>query len=847
MGTRALLDQTRTELVELEMSRHVYAREVTLPTTKDLLHQWRHTGTWTLNPVQFTTDFQESKRFEVVKFRLADVNYQADWWTEVPGNTRPDVGPCDYFFNGVVKNTNVPSGFPSPSKFLLLELMIDVGVVATANALAYQQSHGVTVLQSKKALPANQGYYLKFRVDGKEGSQRGVFLDFYHGEFITRLNTSGVAELYQTADYQNYTLVYTWPWALSSEVHDRLHTVLIYPHSRNKIEFYSTTGGVHSIGHYDNANRGRHGGGIYEIPGELRGDAQGNFLIQQPGPWTIRHSLEFRPHIQVSRLAFVESTVLPSGKVTAGLYDSPIDFSHPPLQQVSGQVEGDLNGGSLTWNFYKPDSELPFQSDGKQSVIQFGVGFSGLGDLANGAVSSTSPEFYGYTIDKPAGFETIERTPIVLRIRQADISYGETVEGERLTLTLPNDLGECADFEERAEIPLRIYDDQTGIVYFEGTAAEVETTECRAVDPGTVRIEAQGMADNMIRTQWSHLAPDFGKDPKDKQMRGWLVGDTIRRTFGSGGFDPATKVLIEEEADYLQNFRLWNNPASGGSKAGSGSPGGPFSSYFGNGHIADETPLRRWKPREGTGINEFAEFIIRDVLGWHYVWSRKEGIWRVYKRPDPKNALDVSRGKFTPKAEFYTDGYEPTGDYPAYRHSGLRKWTQRPICTTVVILTLRTVTAIKSRSELEDILKNAAKDIGAEASNLTKTDRGVYTVFDNPKGYLNDRNNPPDIRHPDWMGKKRLRLFPAAEATTDDAIEWIGRRFYEDYTQGHIGRTLEADWGDPYTAYLRKWDVVLINRKPHYIQQIEPQWHLDVIRRAKYHCVQCRPDARPPR
>lgn len=851
MATRARLDVTRSRLVEEHISKHVYAREIVVPNGgKSLVHQWRHTNTYTLNPLNFTTDFRESNAWERLKFRLADVNYNVDWWEEIPNNTRADVGPCDYFFNSIVKNVNVPSGYPSSSHFLLLELLTNVGAIAAVNTLNFQQSHGVAMLQCKYALPANQGYELRFRVDGRETTTRGRFMDFYFGEYMLGLNTNGEAELWQSPDFTNYALVYVWQFAESSQVHGRSHSIYIFPHRRNAIEFYSTTGARQVAGHLYFRQRGTNGGGLYEIPGEYQFDTDGNFVITQPAPWTVVHTREFRALLQVSRLGFANGTQY-GGSASAGLYDSPFDIGFPPLQPFDVQVEADTNGCGVFWNLFDADSgtaRTPWASDGTRQRIQFGVGFTGLGDIPGpGLGSSRTPELYGYTIDKPERFETVERDEIEMPILRANLSFGDTAEAERLTLELANDDGQCEDFEERADVPLQLYDDETGVVFFEGTSFEVETTECPAEDAGHVRLEVNGMVDNGLRTLWTVFAPDFGKDPHDPQQRGYQIATAIRRVFMAEGVPPE-QLVIEEEKDYLSDFRLWNNPLAGGSRQGSGASAINGSLLYGDGATAQETPLRRWKPREGTAVNEFAEFLIRDTLGWHYVWDRRDGCWHVYKRPDPNNALDVARNKFEPLVEFYDDSVERLGTIPAYRHSHLRKRAPRPICTTVILATIKNMADIPDRATLNKILADAAaNNLNPNDPILQTTPRLVMAAFDNKHGYPNPWNDPPDIQHPDWLGEKRLRLIPAVEACTDDAIEWIGRRFYEDYTQAHRYRTFVSDWGDAHTAYLRKWDIVLVNGTKWYIDTIEPHIENDLNKRATYHVVKYREDARPPR
>jgi hypothetical protein len=120
MATRALLDETRTEIVENPFTRHVYARDINNPASKNLVHRWIYSGVITLMPVNLLADFQENNIWESLKFRLTDCSYNTDYWTETPVNTRGDKGPADWFFNGIVKSFNVPTGYPSSCHFMLL-------------------------------------------------------------------------------------------------------------------------------------------------------------------------------------------------------------------------------------------------------------------------------------------------------------------------------------------------------------------------------------------------------------------------------------------------------------------------------------------------------------------------------------------------------------------------------------------------------------------------------------------------------------------------------------------------------------------------------------------------------
>src|SRR6185312_11169504 len=109
MGTIATLDVSRTELTELPWGYHRKANELDTSTGyKNLIYLWPHSQTMTLQPINTTSDFPRSGQWEALKFRLADVQHDKDWWDERPGVMGDDRTPIDYYFRMKVKDTNFP-------------------------------------------------------------------------------------------------------------------------------------------------------------------------------------------------------------------------------------------------------------------------------------------------------------------------------------------------------------------------------------------------------------------------------------------------------------------------------------------------------------------------------------------------------------------------------------------------------------------------------------------------------------------------------------------------------------------------------------------------------------------
>src|SRR5215471_14049476 len=105
MPTQAFLDATRTELIEPHFS---YSRRAADIETGQFgkLRVWQSplTKSWLLQPISMTSDFRETDDWEALKFRLADIQHDADWWTETPEWHNKDK-QGDYYLSLVVKSS----------------------------------------------------------------------------------------------------------------------------------------------------------------------------------------------------------------------------------------------------------------------------------------------------------------------------------------------------------------------------------------------------------------------------------------------------------------------------------------------------------------------------------------------------------------------------------------------------------------------------------------------------------------------------------------------------------------------------------------------------------------------
>lgn len=827
MGTALALDVTRTELVEDQFTFRRRSADLDMSNGgKNLVYQWPHTQSYTLYPVNFTTDFQGTTVWEQLKFRLSDVVCNTDWWEEVPDNS---FNTSDYFFICKVKAANYPTDNTPGPGFALLELAISKTLNRTGQVVNFMDANTVPVMYSRNSLPANQGYKLRWFQEGKPTQIKAAVLFFWFGEFGLRLNGNGMAELYQSPDFVNYYgPVYTFPYAAPTEVHDRYHELVIVPHNRNCIEFLTETmvplNFMQATFSGQTVGAGVHGGGVFRLP-ETLFDDDGMPIITKAGTWAIELNREFRAYLQVSKIGYQNGV-----EFSAGLYDSPIDYGYVPSMPSQLAVDGDLNGCTVDYSL---------QPVGPTSY-QFLLRMQGQGDLCSGKASSTTPEFYGYSVYKPPAFQTLERETVLTLTKNQDYTTGEGADSERLSVTVDNSLGQVDRFARRGDIPLVLYDNETGVTLFEGTAADNDSDEAPGNAPRELAIHASGMVDNGRRRRWTNNPPQFGQDfiRGDPDGKACFWPDTIRFCFRQMGFSD-DQVVIEEEDQY--SFRLWAVGGSGGPKGG--------TSKVGSGHQQEGGGQNGWMPNPTNPVLDFIDDLLRGWLGWNYVWDRSDHRWHIYKRP--RFGTEV-----TPKAVFYgtqNARYADTTGLPAYEHRRFKTRTKRPDYSAVFVRSPLNESQYLTRQEYLDALPSLGVGANAEDSRIITVDRIPTCVMTNLHGVF----GPLD--HPDFIGKFRPLQDDAMVIPNRDAFEWYTRRVFQDNCLGYTWGSLEADWGDPITAYLRKWDGVLVdsgrdaNDHPDgsleewLIDEIHVVSHQDKMRRAVYSLVLARDDAPPPR
>ena len=744
------------------------------------------------------------------------------------------------------------------------------GTFPTMQELLMQSEHSLPVMVSNATLPTNQGYYLRFYIEGWEGDRDSFYLCFWFGQFILLLNTSGVAQLYQaqtiTGTAANYAYVFSFRWAESGQVHSRYHNITIMPHGRNKIEFITGTGHVHDkIGGTEfNTAAGKTERAVYTLPGTISYDSNNWPIITQPNRWAIRITNRYQQHLQVGRMAFYNGN---AGEPS--MYDAAIDPGFTCNVPITFGAEYDASPSSVNFhNVIVPGTAYPgapWTVPGRG--MQYWFSFSGDNKWTAGdgtPVSSSTPEWYGYAISKPPGYRPSTLTPVTFEGLDFSMDTGASPEEERAVIKFDNTGGRMDNFTTRAQINVEINDPQSGLTLFEGVGYDQTCPESTADNEiWSMTLPCRGMSDQLSRSKWSGNNPNFGNNAPDDPTKPWLMGDVIRRCFAQAGFD-SSQVVIEEEAQYLSQFRCWMGQQAGGPTA--------------NTNVGDAHEVQgihsQWQPSGETSPNEYLNWLLRHIMGWHFHRSKADKKWHVYRRPNPLNATDVALGKFNPKVGFYR-----TVQKAAARPDGLPSYyaghmemgpIHRPAYTTVQVETVRKV--IPSAAEFAGMIAGSAAGYAINGNPDTPlwsyVDKVVYCELDNKYGYVNPLNNPPNLDSPDFIGARTVLKLPMAIIGMNDlAMAWAGRRVYEDNCRGYVPFSFEADWGDQYTYNLRKYDCVLVETRKFgsircTIDRIEPFWNARVagslvgatptssgspqVRRAKYRVIALRLDGPPP-
>lgn len=887
------LDTPRPICVEKSYTHTRTASQITNIDNGQLsrVYKWA-TGSVTLKPINLTIDFVETNKYEALKFRLsADPNHTEQthfvnvqqqggpWFSEVPMNTHYQGAPCDFFFNCVVSQANAGSVGASGSLVnQLLTLLAYDSAQSLANAYNFAQQNGLSVMQSQETFPQNQGYRIRFFFHVRSGQSRSGVLQFIFGDFCLWINNDGTADIYQTADYQNWRLWESFRYAVDGSS-SREISITIFPHGKNKIEF-----ACHSIEHIvgsssrvgtrssqDVVHEGSH---IFTCPWNTRAP-NGTYLITASGQWGMIVSKEIRPLFQVSLLGFYDGTANP-----AIFYDDLQDIGYPPTTwptQVavfdandgigSNFAGGSGNGGTLGLSLMTfPYGQWPvpiaepfrikshdYAGDQFYSVL---VQMQGQGDVPLGIAgiancSSITPEFYSYCVDKPPVFVPSPLAPVQFPVMHVDIDTGSSLENKHLQVTLNNQDGQLEDYKYRGHIPCRLIDTLLDIILFEGNWYDPESFE-NVNDVRHVRATIRSMADEMLREYPDNL--DFTINTDAPNGNAWTWQAVAQRCAEESGISPYS-IIFEGTGptgdtdnpwaipgnEY--DFPLWNAIDAGGATTG--------------GTKSDEKQdVSRWKPKPTTPIYQFFDSLVRSTMGWHFDWSTADSTLRVYKRPQPKEVLfDNAKAAF-----FSTFGAmtawlieNPGTEVSCYLHTGISYTTERPDFTTLRCQGFISTYGLKDRSELQKLLQaNQIDGTQIGDSAYSTASRFISHDFDNPNGYIH--SDGTYTIGPDFLVNKKVRKLNLTAAGSLEAFRWFARRFFEDLCYGHKYANFESDCCDLGTYALRKYDLILIDPDPSddttgwfYFERVEPQWGGGSLRRGRYRAIEYRTDAPPPR
>ena len=405
---------------------------------------------------------------------------------------------------------------------------------------------------------------------------------------------------------------------------------------------------------------GQSGFNTYTLPGVIPLDSNNLPIITIPNYWAISINLQYMHHFQVGAISFYDG-----GVQVSQLYGDVIDPGFICTQGISITTDYDLPPNTHLYQNVNDPTKKPLAPwIPPAQKMQFFMGLGGLGNItgANGVNgSSVTPEFYGYAIHKDEVYTTPALIPTTFEGLDFSLDTGDTPEAERATIKFDNSAvvdqsGNTTylvdNYTTRGQIGVTIIDpsvtdpkapDPTApITLFEGVGygqTSPESTGDNIIDSMT--LPCRGMVDQLVRSKWTGNNPDFGTSAS-ASGQGWLVGDVIRRCFAQAGF-PASNVVIEEEATYLSQFRCWMGQQGGGPTSNN-SPG--------EGHELQGIHTQ-WQPSGETAVNEFLDWFLRDIMGWHWHRSKRDKKWHVYRRPNPTNKTDVALKKFVPKCGFY--------------------------------------------------------------------------------------------------------------------------------------------------------------------------------------------------
>ena len=790
----------------------------------------------------------------MLKFRLSDCRPLGEpaYWQEFPTqsvlarNTEGLLRPKDtdyYLSYGVPRGSALGTAPGKPVGLIdgITDFALSIIQAASPNS----------IIESKEVLPANQGLFLRWSVDGRIASPQSVLLNFFWGDFALRLQCDGKATLYQTTDYEHYV-------AVKSFQHDaqtgQYGTLTIFPHGRDTLEIQASFERAFTYGWIPNVLTGApqpgapqngtatDGSGrncaLYNVPGD---PADG--IITKPGRWKLWVNPSIRPTVQVSKLAFYNGTddVGANLKSATTQWDERQSLGPSSLGSIKLKAIADVPAGTiLNIGSHHPGTQAPSKEG--DSACQVYWQFKGKGDIrGDGAVaSSVTPEMYGYIIHRGVVLGTSDETPFEVGVKNHSMNFGDSPEAERYSCGV--DYGKPGSTERtnldaivgRSEFNTRLVHD--GRTLFEGV---VKDPIFRKHRPYGFEFDAVGMAHYLLTTHALDL--DFSMDPLTG-TGAWFWQSAVKECFKAAGWGE-DKIVIEDPrpgsnkpSEY--DFRLWEDGAPGGSKG---------SAVQGAGQLG-----QRWRPNPLSPIYQFMDFLVREVMGWNWTWDRSDRKWHIYQRPRPAHHAGLPV-----KATFIGGGRDEraafVGSGPVYSHQQMKITTQRPKATNLICCAYYLAGDIETQAQLQSYLGASGTGPDPKEPSSQYEGRLVTKEYENPRGFRSPKHPNVSKQHPDYLGNQRTRVLKFERAGTKDAFEWMGRRAYEDLCIGHVFADFTADWGDQYTYNLRKYDVVKLDTGPGgalekwFIHRIDPDWERDMTMFARYRCSKMREDAPPPR
>lgn len=847
MATRVRLDENFPVLKRRGLVRHRLAENFQFA-LNGRAYQWPTSKALTLFPAQLMTFFANDKRFQQMLLPLPAAAQGQPYWKQI-ANKVGGGDQFDFFYQFQVPKDKAP-----PPGFNILSGINDINAsLAAINSQTGDTSKVINALLADSPDPVNQGYCLRFTIDSYDPSVEGVLFNFFFGQYALQVLSTGDARLYWQKDLALPFVgnpVHEFRWYSDGDRLDAgtVQSIIIYPHQRNLIEFvcgsvtrhrqFVATPGVHGTGGFGLIQREFSTSSAYQTHEKTK-NADGTYTITKSAKWGLVVSTLYRPRVQPTYLVFrndVRANPLDSSTgspIYNFVWDSWFQMEESAQMPAAWALDSDCpKTCQLSSALYDNEglgvNDPPFNGGHGHSRPQMGVSMRGDGHYGTDPTwiySSASPEVYGYAIKIPPIVEIDDRTTLDFGVREFECNIHGDPEAVSATILLDNSRLQVEDFKERGYIPLRVYDDETLEVYFEGVAIEVDSSEAPAQGPNSLKLTCRGMADSLIRHRCLNL--DFTLKTEGGAYS-WV--EAVLECFNHGGFDE-TSVVIEDRDKY--DFPLWQEAGQNNEKQG-----------------LAPSAADRWRVMPNQPLYHFMQALIVETIGWHWDWinstaSRTSqfdptiiftlGYWNLWKRPRPSpdnvnpgeiDNLPVVAAYFKDRASL--DAYRAINPgVPCYLHVGKRRKTSSPECTSILGVTL-------AHGVLPTDGQVQASGEGTASTQAELAKFGyVKNLWRNPNGADYTRSDQvahkADRTSPDYMGREITWIASLLNAGSMEAYTWMGRRIYEDKTFAK-GPFLffEADYGDDMfgtpAPSLRRWAKVVIDDEEGLLMTCEPHW-----------------------